>query len=179
MILCISAPSERLRNSVVRVRRKKQVLREIHFHAMSFPNRDRGRYLNEAVKDSGRRLRNIVRSPVGECLGAARGNGAPTLRDLACSSDHTQSYRGAEDLKVVIVYLVLQSSLTDLVEAVELVEIDGVAVRHNQAVKNNGHSPLLAEACRSNLLCFTENHCPLGNDDVLMIVRIQRVRDEN
>src|ERR1019366_8682262 len=37
---------KRLWNSVVRVRRKKQVLREIDFHAMSFPNRDRGRYLD-------------------------------------------------------------------------------------------------------------------------------------
>src|ERR1700683_4574470 len=102
----IEASLKSLWNSVVRVRRKKQVLREIDFHAMSFPNRDRGRYLNEAVKDSGRRLRNTSCSPVGERLGAACGNGAATLRDLARSGDHTQSDRGAEDLNVVIINLV-------------------------------------------------------------------------
>src|SRR2546425_12059993 len=101
MILFISAPSKRLRNSVVRVRRKKQVLREIHFHTVALANRDRGRYLYEAVKDGGRRLRNTARSPVGECLGPARGDGTPTLRDLTCSGNHSQSYRGAENLKVV------------------------------------------------------------------------------
>jgi hypothetical protein len=135
----------------------------------------KSRYLNEAVKDSGRRLRDTSRSPVGECLGTARGNGAATLRDLACPSDHTQSYRGTEDLKVVIVYLVLQSFLTDLIEALELVEIDGIAVRHNQAVKNNGHSPLLAEACGSNLLRFAQDDCSFGNEDALMVMRIQRI----
>src|ERR1035438_851442 len=81
--------SKRLRNSVVRVRRKKQVLREIHFHAVALPDRDGGRYLYEAVKDSGGRLRNTARRPVGECLGTAGRDGAATLGDLACSSNHT------------------------------------------------------------------------------------------
>ena len=154
---------------------KKQVLREIDFHAMSFPNRDRGWYLNEAVKDSGRRLRNTPCGPVGKCLGATRGNGAATLRDLARSGNHTQSDRGAEDLKVVVVYLVLQSFLTDLIETLELVEIDGVTVWHNQAVENDGHPALLAEACRSNLLCFAQDNRSFGNDDVLMVMRVQRI----
>src|SRR2546422_6435520 len=87
-------------------------------------------------------------------LGPARGDGAPTLRDLACSGNHSQSYRGAKNLKVVVIDLVLQTFLSDLIEALELVEIDGITVRHNQAVKNHGHPPLLAEACGSNLLCF-------------------------
>ena len=61
------------------------------------------------------------------------------------------------------------------ISAVELVEIDGVAVWHNQAVKNDRHPALLAEAGRSNLLRFTQNNRSLGNDDVLMIVGIQRI----
>src|ERR1039458_7969512 len=142
---------------------------------MALPNRDGGRYLNESVKDSGRRLRNTGRSPVGECLRTTRCNGSATLRDLARSGNHAQSYRGAEDLKVVVVYLILQPFLSDLVEAAELVEIDGVTIRHNQAVKGHSHPPLLAEACRSNLLCFAQNNCALGNDDVLTIMRIQRI----
>ena len=155
---------------MIRVRRKKQVLREIHFHAVTLPDRDGGRYLYEAVKDSGRRLRNTARSPVRECLGTARGNRAATLSDLACPSNHTQSDRGAEDLEVVVVDLIFQSFLSDLIETLKLIEIDGVTVRHNQPVKNNGHAPLLAEARRSNFLCFAQNNRSLGNDHVLMIV---------
>src|ERR1017187_2438636 len=169
------ASLERLWDGVVRIRGKKHVLREIHFHAMSFPNRDRRWYLDETVKDRGRGLRNTSCSPVGESLGAAWGNGAATLADLTRSGDHTQSDRGSEDLKVVIIDLVFQSLLPDLIEALKLVEIDGIAVRHNQTVENDGHPALLTEARRSNLLCFTENYCPLGNDDVLTIMRIQRV----
>ena len=68
---------------MIRIRRKKQVLREIHFHAVTLPDRDGGRYLYKAIKDRGRRLRNAARRAVGECLGTARGDGAATLRDLA------------------------------------------------------------------------------------------------
>jgi len=117
---------------VVGVRRKKQVLREIHFHAMALPDRDGGRYLYEAIKDSGGRLRNTAHGAVRECLGAVRCNGAATLSDLACSDNHAQSDRRAEDLKVVVVDLILEPFLSNLIEALELVEIDGVAVRHNQ-----------------------------------------------
>ena len=116
---------------MVRVRRKKQVLREIHFHAVALPDRDGGRYLHEAIKDSGRRLRNTARGPGGERLRTARRDGAATLRDLARSGNHTQSDRGAEDLEVVVVDLIFQSFLSDLIETLELVEIDRVTVRHN------------------------------------------------
>jgi hypothetical protein len=36
---------------------------------------------------------------------------------------------------------------------VELVEIDGVTVRHDEPMKDNSHPSLLAEACRANFLC--------------------------
>src|SRR5208282_4485117 len=123
----------------------KQVLREIHFHTVALSNCDGGRYLYEAIKDRGGRLRNTARSPVGECLGTARGDGAATLSDLTRSGNHTQSDRGAENLKVMIVDLVFQPFLSDLIETLKLIEIDGVAVWHNQAVKNHGHPALLAE----------------------------------
>ena len=120
---------------MIRVRRKKQVLREIHFHAMALSYCDGGRYLYEAVNDRGRRLRNTARSPIGECLGTARGNGAATLSDLARSGNYTQSDRGAENLKVMIVDLVFQPFLSDLIETLELVEIDGVLRQERK--KNN------------------------------------------
>jgi len=139
---------------VVGVGRQKQVLREIHFHAMSLPDRDGGRNLHESVKDSVRRLRDAGRGSVGERLGTVRGDGAAALRDLACPGNHAQSDRSTEDFKVVIVYLVLKPFLSDLVEPVELVEIDGVTIRHNQAMEDDSDSPLLADARGSNLLRF-------------------------
>ena len=77
--------------------------------------------------------------------------------------------------KVVVVDLVFQPFLADLVETVKLVEIDGVTVGHNQAVKYDGHPPLLAEARRSDLLCFAQHDRSFGDDDVLMVVRIQGI----
>src|SRR5580700_4014671 len=172
------ASLERLQNSVVRVRRKNQVLRKVHFHTVALPNRDGRRYLHEAVNDRGRGLRNAGRSPVRECLGTARCNRAATLGNFARSGNHAQGYRSTEDLKVVVVYLILHPFLSDLIETLELVEVDGVAVRHNQAVKHDGHPALLAKARRSDLLSLAQHDRPFGNDDVLMIVRIQRVGDK-
>src|SRR5713101_7504382 len=162
-------------NGVIGVRRQKQVLRKIHFHAMALPNRDGGRYLHEAVKNAGRGLRNTGRSSIGERLRAAGGDGAAALRDLAGSGNHSQGDRGAEDFLVVVVDLVFQSFFADLVEAVELVEIDGVTIGHNQAVKCDSHPSLLAEARRSNLLRFAQRHRSFGDDDVLTVVRIQGI----
>ena len=78
----------------------------------------------------------------------------------------------AKDLEVVIVDLILQPLLADLVEAMELVKVYGVPVRHNQAVEDDGHPPLLTEACRANLLGFAKDDGSLGNEDMLTVVRI-------
>jgi hypothetical protein len=75
----------------------------------------------------------------------------------------------------MVVDLIFQAFFADLVEAVELVEIDGVTIRHNQAVKGDGHAPLLAKARRSNLLRFAQHHRSLGDNDVLVVVRIQGI----
>src|SRR5437899_2481326 len=40
----------------------------------------------------------------------------------------------------MVIHLVLQARLTDLVQALEFVEIDGVAVRHDQPVESNRQS---------------------------------------
>src|SRR5208282_3185164 len=134
-----------------------------------------GRYLQEAVKNAGRRLRDAGRSSVGKCLRAAGGDGAAALRDLAGTGNDTQGDRSTEDFQVMVVDLVFQPFFTDLVEAVKLVEIDGVTIRHNQPVKSDGHAPLLSEARRSSLLGFTEHDRSLGDNDVLTIMRIQRI----
>jgi hypothetical protein len=90
-----------------------------------------------------------------------------------------KSDRSTKDFKVVVVYLVLQSFLANLVKTVELVKINRIAIRHNQAVKDDSHPPLLAEARRTNLFRFPEDDGPVRDNDVLVVMRVHRVRDEH
>jgi hypothetical protein len=45
-------------------------------------------------------------------------------------------------------------------------------------MENDGHAPLLAESRRANLLGLAQNDCAFRDDDVLVIVRVQRIRDK-
>lgn len=45
----------------------------------------------------------------------------------------------------MVIDLIFQSLFTDLVEAVKLIEIHGITVRHNHAVENDGQAALLPE----------------------------------
>ena len=85
----------------------------------------------------------------------------------------------AEDLEVVVVDLIFQALLADLVEAVELVEVDGISVRHNHAVEDNGHAALLAETGGADLLGLAQHDRSLGDEDVLVVVRVDRIRYEH
>src|ERR1035438_3224681 len=79
----------------------------------------------------------------------------------------------------MVVDLVLHAFLTDLIETVKLVEIDGVPVRHDETVKDDGHPPLLPKARRANLFSLAKNYGSLGDDDVLAVVRIQGFGNEH
>ena len=131
---------------MVLVCREKQILAEINLHPMPFPNRDRWWYLNETVEDGTRTLGYSSGCSIGKRLRSAGGDGAAARRDLAGSRDDSQRDRCPEDLQVVVVDFVLEPLLSDLVQSVELVEIDGVTVRHNQPMEHDGHATLLAEA---------------------------------
>ena len=67
--------------------------------------------------------------------------------------------RCAEDAQIVVVDLVAQPGVADLVEALELVEADGIAVRHEQAMEHDGEA-CLAEGV--DLFRFAENFDPAG-----------------
>ncbi len=107
---------------------------------------------------------------------AAGGDGAAALLDLARAGDNAESDGRAEDLEVMIVYLVLRPLLADLIQAVKLIKVHAVAVRHDETVEDNGHAPLLAEAGSSDLFRFAENHCALWDEHMLAVVRIQGIR---
>ena len=59
--------------------------------------------------------------------------------------------------------------VADLVEALELVETDGVAVRHDEPVEDNGETCL---AGVFHLLRFAKDLRSSGNQQVLAVVRI-------
>ncbi len=58
---------------------------------------------------------------------------AAVRRGLCRTGDDAECDRRAEDFEVVVVGLILQPGIADLIETVELVEIDGVAIGHDEA----------------------------------------------
>ena len=68
-----------------------------------------------------------------------------------------------------MIHLVAQAGFADLIQTLKLVQRHGIAVRHDEPVKDNGQ-PTLAEGL--NFPDFTQNAGPLGNQEVLSIMRI-------
>jgi hypothetical protein len=79
----------------------------------------------------------------------------------------------------VVVHLVLQTLLADLVETVELVEVHGIAIRHDEKVEDDGHSALLAESRRPDLLGLAQDDRPFRDEDVLVVMRVEGIGDEH
>ena len=88
---------------------------------MAFADCDGRWYLHKAIKDRGRRLRDGGRGPGSEYLRPRSRQCSPALCNFACSGNNAESNRGAEDLQVMIVDLILQALFPDLVKTVELV----------------------------------------------------------
>jgi hypothetical protein len=70
-------------------------------------------------------------------------------------------------LKIVIVHLVAECGFADLIEALELVEADRQAVRHDQSMEYDGKA-LLAK--RLNFLRFAEDLGARRNERMLPVV---------
>ena len=79
----------------------------------------------------------------------------------------------------MIVDLILQALFADLVKAVELVEVHAITIRHNHPVEDDGHAALLAEAGRADLLRLAQHDRSIGNEHVLVVVRVDGIRDEH
>ena len=79
----------------------------------------------------------------------------------------------------MVVHLVLQSFLTDLVKAVELVEVNAITVRHKKTMERNSDSPLLSDTGSADLASLAEHNGSLGDENVLVVVGVDRVRDEH
>jgi len=58
------------------------------------------------------------------------------------TGNDAEGNRRAEDFNVMVVDLVFEASGSGLIETVELVEIDGVAIRHQQPMEGDGEALL-------------------------------------
>ena len=79
----------------------------------------------------------------------------------------------------MVVNLVLQSFLSNLIETVELVEVHAVSVRHQQTVESDSYPALLANPGTANLASLAQHNRSVGNENVLMIVRVDGIRYEH
>src|ERR1700679_114112 len=107
---------------------------------MTFPDRDRRWDIDEAVEYIRTGLRE-TRSDAGLVGFTPRFVVALIgVRGLGGAGDDAESNRGSEDLEIVVVHLVFQSGSSSLVETVELVEIYGVAIWHEQPMEGDGET---------------------------------------
>src|SRR5260370_17106274 len=75
----------------------------------------------------------------------------------------------------MVVTPVAQSRLGDLIQTLELVEADGVTVRHDETVKENGQTLLTK---RFDFLGFSEDLRPGRDKDLLAVVRVDVRRNQ-
>src|SRR5258708_26095705 len=166
--------SEGTRNRVVLIRRQQQVLRDVDIDPVACADGDGGWDIDEAVEHMRAGPRK-ARSDTGFIGFASRFVVALiSVRGLGCARDNAQRNRSSEYLDIVVVDLVLEAGGSGLIETVELVEIDGVAVWHQQTVKGDGEA-LLAEA--GNLLHLAEDESAFGDQQVLPVLTVDGVGD--
>ncbi len=147
---------------------QREIAREIDFDAVAFADGHRGHDVEEFVED----LRGGLRGALRESLAHEIGTGCV---ERACRSsfgdrsDRSDGERHTEDAEIVVVDLVPQAGVADLVEPLELVEADGISVRHEQAMEHDGET-CLAEGV--HLLGFAEQLRACRNEQVLAVVGI-------
>jgi len=126
---------------VVEVIGQGEVAREIDFHAVTFADGHSWHDVQELVEDFCRGLRGTLRESLAHEVATAGGESAArsAFRD---GSQATDRQRDPEDAEVVVVDLVPQSRIADLVEPLEPVETDGIAVGHEHAMEQDGQTHL-------------------------------------
>ena len=103
-------------------------------------------------EDLRRRLRGALRKSLAHEVGAGRSEGT-SGSCLADGSESTDGQGDPENSEIVVVDLIPQACISDLVEPLELIETNGVAIRHQRSVEDDGQTRL-AEGV--HLLRFTE-----------------------
>src|SRR5579884_2428614 len=170
----VISSSEVCRHCVLIIVREEEIVREINLDPRTLADRDRGHEVQEAVHDAlaghghgfTKPDAGLVKRRAGEDIARSGfGNAA----------EKPDGERSSKDLHVVVVHLIVQGGGAKLVKSFELVEIDRIPVRHDEAVKEHG-KPLLAEGV--DLIGFAQNLGASRDQDMLPVVGIDIVGDE-
>ena len=81
-------------------------------------------------------------------------------------------------MEIVIVHFIFQALFANLVKAMKLVQVNGVAVRHNHPVEDNGHAALLAKSRGTDLAGLPQHNRPIWDEHMLVIVRVNGIGDQ-
>ena len=95
---------------------------------------------------------------------------------LGGSGDEAEGDGSTKDLEVVVVDLILEAGRARLIETMKLIEVDTIAIGHEQAVKDHGE-PALSKTIDG--FDLAEHKTTLRNEDVLSIVGIDGVRNHD
>src|SRR6266705_2677154 len=88
---------------------------------------------------------------------------------LSESSDRSDCERHTKHLNIVMVDLIPKTGFPDLVQALELVQVQGITIRHYQAMEEDCQA-FLAE--HGDALYFAQHPGSLGNQQLLSVVRV-------
>ncbi len=150
---------------------QSEVAREVDFDAMSLPNSHGGHNVQKLVEDLRRRLRSALCKPLAHEVRTRSGQRArsSTLRN---GSECADGQRNSKNAEVVIVDLITKAGIAGLVKALKLVEAQGKAIRHNEAVEQNGETRL---AKCIHFFCLAKDLRPCGDEKVLAVMGIDVV----
>src|SRR6202790_5819700 len=120
---------------------QREVAREIDFDSVAFPDGHRGHDVEELVENLSRRLRSALSESLAHNVGTRRGQGA-RCSALRNGSQCADGQGDSENTEIVIVHLIAKASIAGLVKSFDLVEAQGITVRHDEAVEENGETRL-------------------------------------
>src|SRR4030095_11692142 len=113
-----------------------------------------------------RRLRKTAGHALSVCVGRRLENAAIVV-GLSEPSDRSDCERHTKHLSIVMVDLIAKTGFADLVQALKLVQVHEITIRHYHAMEEDCQA-FLAE--HGNALYFAEHPGSLGNQQVLSVV---------
>ena len=118
-----------------------------------------GKQVEKPIEDLRRGLRCTLPESLAETIGSGLRQETSGVR-LRPPRRGRRGEGSAKDAQVVVVNLVAKAGIAGLVETLELVKADGVAVRHEQPMKDDGKTRLTEGF---DLARFTENFAARRN----------------
>ena len=120
---------------------QREVAREINFDSVAFSDGHRGHDVEELVEDLRRRLRSALSESLAHNVGT-RSSERTRRSTLRNGSECADGYGDSVNTEIVIVHLIAKASIAGLVKSFELVKAQGITIRHDEAVEENGQTRL-------------------------------------